>query len=204
MPVLVVDFLLLPAVGAFHGWLTNYLAIRLLFRPRRPLNILGLTFQGALPKRREALARKIGVVVEEELVSVEALFTKLRREGLDARLETAVGAAVDDRLEALLPRLIPSGLRQTLKAQLLRAIMSQASPALGTLLDEASSEITERLHLAESVEERLLALDLDALESLVRRTAGREIRSIERLGFTMGLLIGLIQGTVLYVIGFGR
>jgi len=204
MPALLVDFLLLPAVGAFHGWLTNYLAIRLLFRPRRPVRVLGLTFQGALPKRRADLARKIGLLVEEELVSPEALFADLLKGGLEGRMEEAVGAAVDERLEAVLPRMIPGPLRDSLKAQLLRAVMRKAAPALARILDDAGREIREGLHLAQSVEDRLLALDLDDLEALVRRAAGREIRSIEHLGFTMGMVIGLIQGALLYLIGFGR
>lgn len=46
---------LLPIIGAIIGAFTNYLAIKMLFHPRKP--ILGI--QGLLPKRRKILASKI-------------------------------------------------------------------------------------------------------------------------------------------------
>ena len=46
---------LLPIIGLIIGAFTNYLAIKMLFHPRKP--ILGI--QGLLPKRRKVLAEKI-------------------------------------------------------------------------------------------------------------------------------------------------
>ena len=48
-------YIILPLTGAIIGWLTNYLAIKFLFLPRKP--ILGI--QGLIPKRKEKLAEKI-------------------------------------------------------------------------------------------------------------------------------------------------
>lgn len=46
---------LLPLIGFIIGAFTNYLAIKMLFHPRKP--IFGI--QGLLPKRRQVLAEKI-------------------------------------------------------------------------------------------------------------------------------------------------
>ena len=48
-------YIILPLTGAVIGWLTNFLAIKFLFYPRKP--ILGI--QGLIPKRKEKLAEKI-------------------------------------------------------------------------------------------------------------------------------------------------
>src|SRR3989344_9315004 len=48
-------FILLPITGGIIGWLTNYLAIKLLFYPRK--KVFGI--QGLIPKRKEKLAEKI-------------------------------------------------------------------------------------------------------------------------------------------------
>jgi uncharacterized membrane protein YheB (UPF0754 family) len=53
--------LLIPFVGFIIGSFTNYLAIKMLFHPKK--RIFGL--QGLLPKRREILARKIGDATPE-------------------------------------------------------------------------------------------------------------------------------------------
>ena len=47
---------LTPFVGAFIGWLTNYVAIKMLFRPREPWYILGFPMQGVMPRRQRDLA----------------------------------------------------------------------------------------------------------------------------------------------------
>jgi len=53
--------LLLPVIGFLIGYFTNYLAIKMLFHPRK--RIFGI--QGVLPKRKEILAKRIGEVAPD-------------------------------------------------------------------------------------------------------------------------------------------
>ena len=43
-------------ICAFIGWITNFIAIKMLFHPRTPVQIGSLTIQGIFPKRQKALA----------------------------------------------------------------------------------------------------------------------------------------------------
>ena len=52
---ILVKMFLIVGIGAMIGWITNYLAIKMLFRPYKEINILGLKIQGLLPKRKQAL-----------------------------------------------------------------------------------------------------------------------------------------------------
>jgi uncharacterized membrane-anchored protein YjiN (DUF445 family) len=65
-----------PLAGAFIGFLTNVLAIRMLFRPLRELRIFGIRLPftpGILPRERRRLADSIGRMVERELLTPEIL-----------------------------------------------------------------------------------------------------------------------------------
>ena len=53
--------LLLPIIGFVIGYLTNYIAVKMLFRPRK--SVFGI--QGVIPKRKSVLARNIGEVSPE-------------------------------------------------------------------------------------------------------------------------------------------
>jgi uncharacterized membrane-anchored protein YjiN (DUF445 family) len=65
-----------PLAGAFIGFLTNVLAIRMLFRPLKAVRIFGIRLPftpGILPRERRRLADSIGRMVERELLTPEIL-----------------------------------------------------------------------------------------------------------------------------------
>ena len=66
-------WLRVPAVGGLIGYMTNRLAVKMIFRPIQPVNILGLRIQGLMPRRQQDMARSIGAVVGDHLVSHQDL-----------------------------------------------------------------------------------------------------------------------------------
>ena len=58
-----------------HGYIAAWLAIRMLFRPRQPVRLFGLTVwpQGMIPRHRARLAETIGNAVGNELVSQDTV-----------------------------------------------------------------------------------------------------------------------------------
>ncbi|MCO7077975.1 DUF445 domain-containing protein, partial [Pseudomonas aeruginosa] len=69
--------LLIPVIAAFIGWITNYIAIKMLFHPRNPVKILGFSIQGIFPKRQEQFAMKLGKLVSDELLSFSDIEQKI-------------------------------------------------------------------------------------------------------------------------------
>ncbi|NPA10884.1 MAG: DUF445 family protein [Epsilonproteobacteria bacterium] len=62
-------------IGALIGYVTNYVAIKLLFRPYNPVKIGNFTVfpQGVIPREKETLAKKVGSVVKEYILSEEEI-----------------------------------------------------------------------------------------------------------------------------------
>ena len=62
-------------VGAVIGYVTNYVAIKLLFRPYKPLKLGKITLfpQGVIPREKKSLARKVGEVVRNYILSEEEI-----------------------------------------------------------------------------------------------------------------------------------
>ena len=44
--------ILIPLLATLVGWGTNYLAVRMLFRPRKKIRIAGIEIKGSFPKDR--------------------------------------------------------------------------------------------------------------------------------------------------------
>src|SRR5437773_9708569 len=70
---------LLIIFATAHGYAGAWLAVRMLFRPRKPFKVLGITLfpQGMIPRHRDRLASAIGKAVGEELVSQETILEQL-------------------------------------------------------------------------------------------------------------------------------
>ena len=82
-----IELLIMTVVGALIGWFTNYLAVKMLFRPIRPRRVplIKIELQGLIPRRREEIAVTIGATVEKELISVKdwsAGLLKAKKTGL--------------------------------------------------------------------------------------------------------------------------
>jgi len=92
------SLLLLPPVGAAIGWGTNYLAIVMLFRPKAPLGVLGFTFQGLIPRRRQELAENVAEGVARELLGSEDVAGALESEEFRGHL----ARVLDERLDRVL------------------------------------------------------------------------------------------------------
>jgi hypothetical protein len=93
---------ILPTLmGAIIGYFTNWLAIKMLFRPLKPVYLgkLKLPFTpGILPRERERLARSVGDTVSRELLTPEVFKTRLREPALRDKIEISVRGVVDQLL----------------------------------------------------------------------------------------------------------
>jgi len=69
-----------PVIGAMIGYCTNWLAIRMLYRPYRPENIFGIHnpfTPGLIPKEQARLAKKVAEAVGNHIITPELLSQKL-------------------------------------------------------------------------------------------------------------------------------
>ncbi len=189
-------FIIMPLIGALIGWLTNYIAIKSLFRPRTPRKILFMRLHGLLPKRQAELAISIGRIIEQELVTTDALSQRLRAEAVKERIVDEItyqfGLVIEDK--------VPRVLQQLSYDLLIPAIRREIKQNLDGWLERAEVLIKDEARVGEMVTERISGFDLTRLERLVLEIAGKELRHIELLGGVLGGLIGLIQAVIVYFI----
>lgn len=84
-----------PLVGAAIGFFTNYIAIRMLFRPHQPKYLMGFHIPftpGIIPKEKSRIASSIGKAVSENLMNREVLEKSL----LSEEMLTKMNAAIDE------------------------------------------------------------------------------------------------------------
>ncbi|MDQ3088993.1 MAG: DUF445 family protein, partial [Acidobacteriota bacterium] len=104
--------------ATIHGYLGAWLAVRMLFRPRQPFKVFGITLfpQGMIPRHRDRLANAIGKAVGEELVSQETIIEELfGKEFLSRKIQGVVDSYTKDLLSNNYPSVIealPANIRE--------------------------------------------------------------------------------------------
>ena len=188
---------------ALIGWLTNLVAIRMLFRPKRQIRILGWRCQGIIPRRQQDLAARTAAIIEKELLSTGVLERQIREIDLKPFLRDYAHHLVHEGLGEKLRRIpvlggwINSATLRKIETLLAAEMQRQAKP----LLMRLSGEVEKHIPVRELVEQKMSTLNVDDLERMVNQVARKEFKTIERLGAVLGFVVGLVQLTVLILTG---
>ena len=90
-----IHYLIGPAVGAVIGYITNDIAIRMLFRPHQAKYIMGIHVPftpGIIPKEKSRIATAIGKAISDNLMNREVLEKSLLSDDMIAK----IGSAIDE------------------------------------------------------------------------------------------------------------
>lgn len=193
-------WIITPLLAGIIGWFTNWLAVKMLFRPRISRSILGFTFQGVIPKRRNDIAQVIGKTIEEELLThgdlQEALKKVDAKETLRPILQEKIDLMIKDKISSINPMLMalmPKELLEKIKKTMLEEILN----ALPQIIEKLGDSFIKSLPISELVIHNINKFDLERLEKMIVDAADKEFKFIEYLGAVVGVLIGLLQMTIM-------
>ncbi|HHU49739.1 MAG: DUF445 domain-containing protein [Caldicoprobacterales bacterium] len=197
-----IELLIMTVVGALIGWFTNYLAVKMLFRPIRPRRVplIKIELQGLIPRRREEIAVTIGATVEKELISVKDLVSRLIEGENRLELIRSIRARILAVIEERIPSFIPRGIKQAI----LSRVRDTVTQEIGNFVDNSMGDLIEqsvqKINISNMVEQRIKNLELEEVELLTLEIASKELKYIEYLGGVLGAVIGLIQGLLLLLL----
>ena len=86
-------YLIGPAIGAVIGYITNDIAIRMLFRPHTAKYLFGMRIPftpGIIPKEKGRIAETIGGAISENLMNQEVLQRYLLSDNMTLKVRTSV------------------------------------------------------------------------------------------------------------------
>lgn len=192
-------YALIPVVSALIGWLTNFIAVRMLFRPRRPVRVLGLTIVGLIPRRQADLARKIGETVEKELISHQ----DIRRVADTPSFRNRVIDVIFEQIERFIMQslganpLVAAILSGEVVASIKVMVREELQNRLPDIMEELFGRLEAHLDFKQIIREKIERFDLSRLETIVYSIASRELKAIELVGGVLGFVVGLAQVAII-------
>ncbi|MBT1247263.1 MULTISPECIES: DUF445 family protein [unclassified Thermosipho (in: thermotogales)] len=208
------------ATGALVGYITNMLAIWMLFNPKR--KILGI--QGVIPRKKYEIAQNLSRVIEDEFINTESLKNFMKRNLDQLNFKDDIMRFIVENFSKLL--------NEDTKNSILRYLSSKISIPLipvdrivSSVLDNVFKDIKvdleskgsiykmieknltdgeydiikvlekvfERIPFKDIVREKIENYTVDEIETVILKIAKRELRYIELLGIPLGILISIIQ-----------
>jgi len=187
---------LIPFISAFIGWFTNWIAIKMLFHPKEPKRILGITFHGIFPKRQQQFAKKLGVLVATELLHFDEIAARIKDPENLGELAPFIETHIDEFLQVKLKEKMPvismfvgEGMLQKIK----EGLMEEINVLLPQLIDKFTGKLSASIDIEKIVTEKVANFSSDKLEEILVSIMQKEFRFVEIIGGVLGFVIGLLQ-----------
>jgi uncharacterized membrane-anchored protein YjiN (DUF445 family) len=203
-----------PFAGAAIGFLTNVLAIKMLFRPLRAYHIgpFRLPFTpGILPRERSTLAKSIGAMVARELLTPEIIRERLERDDVKGFLREGA-VKLTERIDDNYPKLCSSlieflnkpDIRRELEAfgqKFLAGVLRKLNPVQKFFVSVASYDQTLSAKMPEIIDDfidnltRLFESDSVRVRLLVfiESHLGSEANAERFVAMVLGAVPGVMQ-----------
>ncbi len=188
---------------AFTGWVTTWLAIKMLFHPRYPIKIFGLTIQGVFPKNQQMIAEKLGQVVSKELLSFEEIEAKIINPDNLQKLRPDIESHIDHFLRNKLKEVFPMlsmMLGEKTILQLKGAFLEELESLFPILMKSYMNKLQHDLDLEKIITEKVANFSSEKLEDILKQITQKEFKFLEIISTLFGLIIGLAQVLIAHLI----
>lgn len=190
--------LILASIGGIIGYITNVVAIKLIFRPIEPIRvpIINKEIIGLIPKRKSDIAMNIGEVIQEEFLSLdeilENIITDEDKQNVVEYIKIKIKLMINEKMA-----FAPSAIKNLIQGYVSDAIETEIRQSIDDLSEEIIVKANKRINIQEMVENKINELDLYELEEIILKIAKKELKHIEILGLILGFMIGIVQGLII-------
>ena len=183
-----INYIIAPVLGALIGFSTNWLAIRMLFRPHEEKRIFGIRLPftpGIIPARRHELAKKTGETISRHLLPEETLIKSLCANEVKKSIESAIDSLFDNLKNS--QATLGEKLKTKATTSMLSDILAKTAAKKELPMDRAIRELlpdTTLLHIKNRLGEKSEDISIRVLEMIKSTFVSEKIKPV---------IIGLID-----------
>ena len=197
------QLLVMVLISGAIGWITNWVAIKMLFRPHKEINFGLFKIQGLIPKRKAEIGSGIASIIQNELISVKDVISNIDREEFSKRLNSLIDDVLDKNLKKKVKEKFP-----LLQMFFTDKVAKDVGNTIKDIVMENQEKIFEIFsnYAEENIDFEIIISDkisnfsLDKLEEIITLLAKKELKHIEVIGAILGGLIGVAQYLITLII----
>ena len=190
------QLLVMVLISGAIGWITNWVAIKMLFRPHKEINFGLFKIQGLIPKRKAEIGTGIASIIQNELISVKDVISNIDREEFSKRLNSLIDDVLDKNLKKKVKEKFP-----LLQMFFTDKVAKDVGNTIKDIVMENQKKIfeifsnyaEENIDFEVIISDKISNFSLDKLEEIITFLAKKELKHIEVIGAILGMLIGAVQ-----------
>lgn len=190
------SWLMLPIGGLLVGYLTNWLALKLIFKPQQPIKIGFWTLQGLFLKRQKEVAATYSKIVATKILTTknvfEAILNGKEKQLLNEIIEKNVSKAVNHSV---------SGFRAAVQLLMGRKAFDEMKQAISNTFQAVLPQIItatfdyadEALDMENTLNEKMSNLTSEAFEGFLHPVFQEDELKLILVGAILGMVAGFLQ-----------
>lgn len=192
----IIQILSIPITCSFVGWITNYVAVKMIFHPMEFWGIGKIGWKGIIPNHAVKMSGLITKVLKERLVRPQELYERINPDDLvelvsdliDRKAEEIVKDVIQAQNPALW-KLLPDSIKKSIEEEVKAIIPDQ----IREVYQSFGKNLDSVLEFDEIVRNSLSGKNTIYLIEMFQRCGGPEFQFIIRSGAYFGFLIGCLQ-----------
>lgn len=204
------SYIIAPLLGGVIGYITNDIAIRMLFRPHTAKYLFGIHIPftpGIIPKEKGRIAEAIGGLGGKAASlfggNIVAKFLGMLREPAEHFLAKNINTMLKNNGEEIVSNMIGGEVDSFLNkpvCKLLEGREEQLAQGVNTVegiyrtvITDHLPKILDSIDIGKIVRERINEMDVNETERLIFKIMNKELKAIVWLGALLGLIMGSIN-----------
>lgn len=189
--------IIMPIAGGLTGWFTDWLALKMIFNPKRPTRYLGLfVWQGLFLKRHKEVAAAYGELIAKEIITphniIEAVLTGPMSDKLFVMVQKEVQVVLDSQAGLVKPLLVFS-VGSTRYQEMKRIVSAQVMAALPETMAYMEDYAEDAMDIRNVLVTKMQELSPEEFEEILRPAFSQDEWILITVGAVLGFAVGELQ-----------
>ncbi|MDN5749198.1 MAG: DUF445 family protein [Pseudonocardia sp.] len=192
--------IIMPIAGGITGWFTDWLALKMIFYPKRPTRYLGVfVWQGLFLKRRKEVAAAYGALIAKEIITphnvIEAVLRGPMSDKLFAMVQKEVQHVLDSQAGLVKPLLV-FAVGSTRYQEMKRVVSAQVMAALPETMAYMEDYAEDAMDIRNILVNKMQELSPEEFEGLLRPAFEQDEWILITVGALLGTAVGELQSVM--------
>jgi uncharacterized membrane protein YheB (UPF0754 family) len=193
---------ILPVFGFIVGWLTNYVALKIIFRPLNPYKCCHFfTIQGIFIKRQVTVSEVFARVICEEILDTKTIWDSILNGHYHRNFDALLRLHSIDLVSKLIGGLELLFLAKMGKSKLEMMkddVAGKICQKIPEIIPVSYDYITDAFQLQQTIYEKMKLLTPEEFENVLHPVFQEDEMTLIFLGGVLGMLVGVIQLFVVF------